>query len=206
MERRFVEAQQVQALVEEDAQTRMIGYAAPFNQRAMIAGLFMEEFLPGAFAETIARDDIRALWCHDRAFLLGRNRTGTLELAEDEYGLRIVAYPPATPLASSFVENVRRGDVDTMSFEFKVDNPEDEEWTRTDAGVVLRRIRRARLREVSFEPFAAYSGTSADVRSVFGEIPVIPADVRGATASAVDEVLLRARRAYRVRQIELIGV
>jgi hypothetical protein len=73
---------------------RIVGYAAVFDTPTDIAGLFREQFAPGAFAIAIARDDIRTLIDHDPTLILGRNRAGTLSLAEDGKGLRVDIDPP----------------------------------------------------------------------------------------------------------------
>ncbi|GIW49006.1 MAG: hypothetical protein KatS3mg079_482 [Caloramator sp.] len=56
-----------------------IGFLVPFK----------EKVLKGAFKESIEKDDIRALFNHDTNFVLGRNKSGTLFLEEDEKGLRL---------------------------------------------------------------------------------------------------------------------
>ena len=66
----------------------LVGHAAVFGQPANIAGLFLEQIVRGAFRDTIQEDDVRALFNHDPNFVLGRNVAGTLELAEDEDGLK----------------------------------------------------------------------------------------------------------------------
>jgi len=41
------------------------GYAAVFNERADIGGVFIEQFAPGAFADAVGRDDVVFLVNHD---------------------------------------------------------------------------------------------------------------------------------------------
>ena len=55
---------------------------------------------------------------HNRDHVLGRTTAGTLRLREDDHGLRVEIDPPAS--AAGFVESVRRGDVNQMSFGFYV--------------------------------------------------------------------------------------
>ena len=57
---------------------KIIGYAAVFNQETELWPGFREKIAPGAFAESIEKDDIRALWNHNPDYLLGRNATSTL--------------------------------------------------------------------------------------------------------------------------------
>ncbi|MGH9651796.1 MAG: HK97 family phage prohead protease, partial [Terriglobales bacterium] len=61
------------------------GHAAVFGQKAEIWG-FTEEVAPGAFRESIGKDDVRALFNHNESYVLGRNTVGTLRLKEDQTG------------------------------------------------------------------------------------------------------------------------
>ena len=103
-----------------DASPKLEGHAAVFNEEADIAGLFLERVAPGAFAESITKDDVRALFNHDPNFVLGRSIAKTLELKEDEKGLAISIVPPDTQFAKDLVVSMRRGDISQMSFGFQV--------------------------------------------------------------------------------------
>lgn len=72
----------------------MVGYAALFNSPSQDLGGFVEEIAPGCFKDAIARDDVRALWNHNPDWCLGRNKSGTLRMSEDDRGLRIEIDPP----------------------------------------------------------------------------------------------------------------
>ena len=143
------------------------GYAAVFNSLSEDLGGFREQIAPGAFKQSLL-GDVRALWNHDTGQVLGRTKAGTLQIEEDGKGLRVRITPPAS--ASGLVESMRRGDVDQMSFGFTVNK---DEWAKT-AGGPVRTLLDVSLREVSVVPFPAYLGTSAAVRSLFGELPKIP--------------------------------
>ena len=85
------------------------------------------ELFPGVF-ETIDRgDDIRALINHDTTLVLGRNRSGTLELSVDETGLfgRIQINPADTD-AMNLYHRVQRGDVTQCSFGFDILDEDSE--------------------------------------------------------------------------------
>jgi HK97 family phage prohead protease len=150
------------AEVRDDATApRLSGYAAVFNQRANIAGLFDEEILPGAFTAAIGRDDVRALFNHDGNFVLGRSSSGTLRLVQDDHGLRYEVDPPDTTWARDLLVTVRRGDVSQSSFAFGVD---EEEWDYSNRAMPLRKIKAVRLYDVSPVTYPAYDGTEVSAR------------------------------------------
>lgn len=137
------------------------GHAAVFNQRADL-GWFREEIAPGAFADSIANDDIRALWNHNSNFVLGRNKAKTLELSEDATGLAVKIYPPDTQAGRDALVSIERGDVSQMSFGFDVI---EQKWTVLDDKTELRTILKAKIHEVSPVTFPAYTGTDISARS-----------------------------------------
>ena len=138
----------------------LYGYAAVFEQRADMYW-FAEEIAPGAFAESIAQDDVRALWNHDQSSVLGRNIAGTLRLAEDPNGLAIEIDLPDTQVGRDAAVSVSRGDVSQMSFMFEA---LDAEW-RTEGGLEIRRLTKVKLYEVSPVTFPAYEGTDVALRA-----------------------------------------
>lgn len=148
---------------------RIGGYAARFNAETVIAGLFRERIAPGAFAEAVSRDDVRALFNHDANWVLGRTKSGTLTLAEDEQGLRYeVVLNQADPDAASVLAKVQRGDVDGSSFAFSVDA---EEWDYPPDAMPLRTIRAVHLFDVSPVAYPAYDTTSVSARTAAAKAP-----------------------------------
>lgn len=173
MEMRIVDgALEVRAA--ENQPARLVGYAAVFNSLSQVIWNFRERIAPGAFAESIAIDDVRALWNHDSAYVLGRTTAGTLTLEEDEHGLRVEITPPNTPLAQSFIESVKRGDVNQMSFGFSVI---EDAWTIDDQEQDIRTLLKVKLYEVSPVTFPAYTETEIAARSaeLLGDKPERPA-------------------------------
>lgn len=150
--------------VRTDAETpaTLAGYAALFDTPTEIAGLFQERIAPGAFADAVTRDDVRALFNHDANYVLGRNTSGTLTLREDARGLRYEITPPDTQWARDLIVSVQRGDISQSSFAFAVD---EESWDYPRGAMPVRTITRARLYDVSPVTYPAYESTTVSARS-----------------------------------------
>lgn len=147
---------------EDDSGVRVSGYAAVFGEEADIAGLFRERIAPGAFAEAVGRDDVVFLVNHE-GLPLARTRSGTLTLQEDGRGLRMeTILDPEDPDVRSILPKMRRGDLDKMSFAFRV---KDEEWDDSE-DMPLRIIRKVDLYDVSIVTTPAYQGTDIGLRSL----------------------------------------
>lgn len=138
------------------------GHAAVFNQLSEDLGGWREQIAPGAFAEAIKVDDVRALWNHNADIVLGRNRAGTLTLQEDVLGLLVEINPPDTQQARDLVVSIQRGDVNQMSFGFSV-RPNGQNWGQGDAGNYVRTLTSVRLFDVSPVTYPAYPQTDVAV-------------------------------------------
>lgn len=137
------------------------GYFAVFSRQTELWPGAFEELAPEAFNTTLG-NDIRALIDHETRLVLGRNKSGTLELKADSHGLwgRVKINPNDTD-AMNIYERVKRGDVDQCSFGFNIIK-EDTEW-RED-GTVKWTIREVDLHEVSVCTFPAYQDTGVQAR------------------------------------------
>ena len=138
------------------------GYFSVFNSEYQVWDDWTEVVRQGAFAETIRKDDIRALINHDTTLVLGRNTAGTLELQEDGHGLfgRIKVNPNDQD-AMNVYARVQRGDVTQCSFGFDVlDND-----TEVKDGVNYTYLTRVKLWEVSVCTFPAYQETEVQARN-----------------------------------------
>ena len=146
---------------EEDEGLFIEGYFSVFNTNYEIWSGATESVAPGAFSSTLGKD-IRALVDHETRLVLGRNKSGTLELKEDSHGLwGRVKINPNDGDAMNLYERVKRGDVDQCSFGFQIVK-EDTEF-RED-GSVHWTIREVELFEVSVVTFPAYEETSVSAR------------------------------------------
>ena len=162
LERRAFELTDLEVRADENEPKKIRGYAAIFEKLSVPLWGFREKISKGAFAESIKKDDIRALWNHDPNYVLGRNKSGTLALEEDDKGLKIEVTPPDTQWARDLLVSIERKDVTQMSFGFEV---EKDEWDRSDEKNVIRTLLKTRLFDVSPVTFPAYPQTSVGVRS-----------------------------------------
>ncbi len=150
----------------EDAPATIVGYGAVFSSRsALLFGTFFEEIAPGAF-DDVMNDDVRALFNHDPNFVLGRTRSGTLQLELDSRGLAYTITPPDTQTVRDLVLSpLSRGDVTGSSFRFRVADDGDE-W-RKEGDVIVRTIHRlANLSDVSPVTYPAYDDAHSAQRSL----------------------------------------
>lgn len=145
----------------DDNKRTIVGYAAVFDKLSEPMFGFREKIAKGAFAKTIKEADIRALFNHDPNHVLGRTKAGTLRLKEDSKGLKIEIDPPDTQIARDLMTSIERGDIDQMSFGFRVVK---DEWDRKDDGSLIRTLLEVRLFDVSPVTFPAYPQTSVQVR------------------------------------------
>lgn len=138
------------------------GYAAVFNEETTIGGQWREQIAPGAFTDAIGRDDVVFLINHE-GLPLARTRSGTLQLSEDDHGLKMRAsLDLSDPDVRSIVPKMKRGDLDKMSFAFV---PTRQEWDDS-RDMPRRTIQQADLYDVSIVTTPAYAGTEIGLRSL----------------------------------------
>jgi HK97 family phage prohead protease len=182
-----------------DGKRKIGGYAAVFNSLSVVLWDFREEIAPGAFAEAIAKNNVRALWNHDTSEVLGASGNGTLYLAEDAKGLRFELELPDTQRGRDAFTLIERGDVSQMSFGFR-SLPDGSEWRIDEDGQYIRRLLKADLLEVSPVTFPAYPATSVGVRAeMLGDEVQIPDAVRRAAQGVgIDSLAADASRRARL--------
>ena len=89
---------------------------------------------------------------------------GSLELTIDDTGLRYKFDAPNTQLGDELLEGIRRGDISTSSFAFKV---AEDKWEKRSDGSYLRRITKfSELYDVSPVYKEAYPDTSVALRKM----------------------------------------
>lgn len=162
IERRYFPVEELRAITDEEGLRHITGYAAVFNSLSEDLGGFKEKIDPGAFAETINADDIRALKNHNSDYVLGRNKSGTLALSEDQRGLKIDIQPPDAQWAKDLMVSIDRGDIDQMSFGFRT---LEHRW-EGDYPEEIRTLIKVQLFDVSPVTFPAYPDTEVGLRSL----------------------------------------
>jgi hypothetical protein len=162
IERRNFPVEELRAITDEEGLRHISGYAAVFNSLSEDLGYFREKIDPGAFSETINADDVRALKNHNSDYVLGRNKSGTLTLSEDQRGLKIDIQPPDAQWARDLMVSIDRGDIDQMSFGFQT---VADRWEIVDEKEV-RTLMKVRLFDVSPVTFPAYPDTEVGLRSL----------------------------------------
>jgi HK97 family phage prohead protease len=153
-----------------ESATTLNGYAIVFNKLSVNLGGFVERINPSAVMRSInGGQDIRSLWSHDSAIVLGRTKSGTLGLRADTLGVRSVTDPPKW--ASAYVESVQRGDVSGQSFGFHVMQDGDE-WTLED-GMPTREVFDMEFSEISGVAFPAYPQTTLSAGESYSRLDAL---------------------------------
>jgi len=159
IERRTFTVRDVEARQAEDGTMRLRGYAAVFNE-ASVPMPFIETIAPGAFRKTLSETpDVRLLINHE-GLPLARTKNGTLTLTEDDRGLYMDATIADTSEGRDLYKLVERGDVDQMSFAFRVIrqkyNEDRSQRTLTEVSLADG--------DVSVVTYPAYPTTSVEAR------------------------------------------
>jgi HK97 family phage prohead protease len=133
------------------------GYASLFNEPSLPLP-FTEYVRPGAFKRSLqSRNRMMLLWNHDTSNPLASTRNGSLQLVEDQRGLKVTATLPDTTLGRDIAELVRTGVVDSMSFGFSVKR---DSWSQDGQ---TRYLEDVTLYEVSLVSTPAYESTAGTV-------------------------------------------
>jgi HK97 family phage prohead protease len=152
-----------------DGQFNLRGYATVYDVAYPIAGGpdaggWMETIARGATAKSIKDGaDVRLLYDHQGIALARTSRSGspgTMRLISDDMGMMVDAdLDPESPYAQSVRSAVLRGDVDQMSFAFRVTRQEwNDDYTE-------RRITEVALYDASLVTYPASEATVAQMNA-----------------------------------------
>lgn len=154
------------------------GYATVYDVAYPIAGGpqaggWMEIIERGATSKSIKDGaDVRLLYDHG-GIALARTASGTMRLISDDMGMMVDAdLDPASPYAQSVRSAVLRGDVDQMSFAFRVTRQDwNEDYTE-------RRIKEVQLFDASLVTYPASEATVAQINSATPDAEARELDVK----------------------------
>lgn len=177
---------QAPAIVERDGSFNLRGYATVYDVAYPIAGGpehggWMEIVERGATAKSIKDGaDVRLLYDHG-GIALARTASGTMRLVSDDMGMVVDAdLDPESPYAQSVRSAVLRGDVDQMSFAFKVTRQEwNEDYTE-------RRIKEVALYDASLVTYPASEATVAQMNAT--DLDAEARDLDPAAEAAEDDL------------------
>jgi HK97 family phage prohead protease len=165
---RNINIMEIRVATEGNLPPRLAGYAAPFNSLSVDLGGFKEVIMPGAFKRSLTEEDIWMLFDHKTSWPLGRNKAGTLLLAEDERGLKFECIPPETTWMKDVLTSITRGDITGCSFGFNT-RPGGHTWKYDkETNTVLHTLKDVQLNEISITVGPAYRETSVAIRSGCG--------------------------------------
>lgn len=140
------------------------GYAILFNEPSQPMPVdnstFTETISPQAL-QGVDLSKLVMIYNHDYANILASVKAGTLDVNVDEKGLAFKATLPDTTVANDVYENIKAGNLDSMSFGFSV---LADEWQQADDGSYTRQIDKIEnLYELSVVTLPAYDGTELTV-------------------------------------------
>lgn len=153
----------------EETGNTIVGMPIVFEKKTNLG--FFEEVIERGALDEADLSDVLFFVNHDTSKIpLARskkkNKESTMTMEITDEGLKIEAKLDTknNSDARNLYSAVSRGDIDGMSFMFRID---DEEWENLDSDLPLRRIKKiAVVHEVSAVSFPAYEATSIDARNL----------------------------------------
>lgn len=170
-EHRSIPLDRVEIRMEDEV--TLVGYASTFDEYEMYGGPasygWIERIDPGAFDKTLREKPDLHLLINHAGMPLARTKSGTLALSVDERGLKVEArLDKRDPEVQALAVKMERGDMDEMSFAFRV---KAQEWRAApgfeDDNQSYRTITEISLHkgDVSVVNWGANSTTSAEILS-----------------------------------------
>ena len=191
-------AAEMEVRTEEDGQMIVEGYATTFNQPYELYRkediVVNEQVDPEAFAECDMSDVI--MQYDHQGPVFARMSNGTLQLSQDEHGLKIMANLGGTERGRQLFEEIRGGYTTKMSIGFTVKSDRKERSKDAEGRKsVLRTITRiGKLFDVSAVSLPANDATEISSRNI-GD---------GLIAEAMEEIRAEEERQRRIGEIRKI--
>lgn len=181
-EHRSIPMDRVELRDDNPEELTLTGYAATFEPYEMYGGPkncgWIEQIDRNAFDKTLREKPDLHLLINHAGMPLARTKSGTLSLSVDDHGLRVEArLDRRDPEVRSLEVKMRRGDMDEMSFAFRV---KAQEWSAAPGyedldDQTFRLITEVSLHkgDVSVVNFGANPTTHAEVKSIPEALKVI---------------------------------
>lgn len=183
----------------EEERMTVEGYATTFNDPYVLweeDGYTVKEQVDARAFDSADMTDVIMQYDHEgRVF--ARTSNGTLTLAADDHGMKIVADLGGTELGRQLYEEIKGGYTNKMSFGFTVDADSREITENRETGetTILRTITAIRkLYDVSAVSLPANNATEISARAY----------CEGVIAEAAEERRAAAEREIRKRKIKLL--
>ena len=213
MDRRHIAGEiRIDVPVSEQKPTKLSGLAAPYydgtsRTEYVLAPGVVERYMPGAFADAVAGlNDVRALFNHDDAHILGRTKSGTLRLQDTSEGLFYEIDLGETTVAHDVALHVERGDISGSSISFQVVEERIVQPVQgsTTSQPVVRELAKLKLYDVSPVTYPAYEGTTVSARSA----DLVAAAVEAVEVLAIGEQMTidRELMAQAEADLDILGV
>jgi hypothetical protein len=159
---------EVRTRKDEERGNILEGVPIVFNQKTDLGWCY--EIIEPIALDNADMKDVRFLVNHDtnsipfaRSRNNNKNSTMQLEVKKDGLHIRVDLDTEKNPRAQELHSAVERGDIDQMSFMFRVDG---DKWDDLDSDHPTRHITSiSKIYEVSAVTFPAYDGTSLNARS-----------------------------------------
>ena len=159
---------EVRTRKDEERGNILEGVPIVFNQKTDLGWCY--EIIEPTALDNADMKDVRFLVNHDtnsipfaRSRNNNKNSTMQLEVKKDGLHIRVDLDTEKNPRAQELHSAVERGDIDQMSFMFRVDG---DKWDDLDSDHPTRHITSiSKIFEVSAVTFPAYEGTSLNARS-----------------------------------------
>lgn len=166
--KREIRLAELRALDLENDNQLVQGYALVFDQPTVLyeyGGVEYKEVIARGALDEADLTDVPFKYNHsDDVMIMARTRNKTLQLTIDDTGLLINADLAKTTSGKDMYELIRRGDIDKMSFAFRV--KEDSYDRETNTRTILKI---SKLYDVAAVDMPAYDQTSISARSYFEE-------------------------------------
>lgn len=189
----------------EDKDFVVDGYATTFDSPYLLYtdGNYQvwEQVDRNAFSDT---DQSDVIFQYDHAGMVyARTRNETLQLSEDDHGLKVVADLGSTEASRGIWEAINTGLVDRMSFAFTVtgDRYEEEELDNGDIKVLRTITKIGKLYDVSAVSFPANEQTSISARTK----ELCDGEIRKLEAERLHAQEIKEKRDALLQRIENLG-